>query len=95
MTTATGSETVDVLYGTTGLAVALPPGAQATVIRKRPMPKLPDPQRGGRRRAGASRSRRRRSPSSRAATTSACILICDITRPVPEPPVPAADDRSA
>ena len=82
MTTATGSETVDVLYGTTGLTVALPPGAQATVIRKRPMAKLPDPQRAVR---DALARPVAAPPLDQLARgkESACILICDITRPVP------------
>ena len=60
----------------------LPAGAQPTLIRKRPMPKLPDPHAairaalaqpiGAPPLAELARGRR-----------SACILICDITRPVP------------
>jgi nickel-dependent lactate racemase len=82
MTTATGSETVDVLYGTTGLTVALPPDAQATVIRKRPMAKLPDPARAV---ADALARPISAPPLDQLARgkDSACILICDVTRPVP------------
>jgi nickel-dependent lactate racemase len=64
------------------LRVALPSNAQATVIGKRPLPKLADPEAAVRdalsRPVGALpfaelvRGRR-----------SACILICDVTRPVP------------
>ncbi len=82
MTTATGSETVDVLYGTTGLAVALPPGAQTTVIRKRPMAKLADPHRA----VAEALARPVSAPPFEALARgkrSACILICDVTRPVP------------
>ena len=79
--TAAG-ESVRILYGKSGLRIRLPRDAQATVIGKRPMAKLPDPQAAVRdalaRPVGAApyaalvRGRR-----------SACILICDITRPVP------------
>ncbi len=36
-------ETVDILYGKSGLEIRLPRGARATVIGKRPLAKLPDP----------------------------------------------------
>jgi len=79
---AAAAETVHILYGKSGLQVRLPQNAQATVIGKRPMAKLPDPQAAVHdalaRPVGApaygSLVRGRR---------SACILICDITRPVP------------
>ena len=74
--------TIELLYGRSTLALTPPPGCVPTVIGKHRMPVLPDP-------AGAvarvlagpvgvpplrdlARGRR-----------SACILICDITRPVP------------
>ena len=41
--TTSSADTLDILYGKTGLPLRLPAGAQPTVIRKRPMPKLPDP----------------------------------------------------
>ena len=73
---------LNILYGKSGMQVRLPPHARATVIGKRPMAKLPDPHAAVRdalaRPVGAppyaSLVRGRR---------SACILICDITRPVP------------
>jgi nickel-dependent lactate racemase len=71
-------ETVEIAFGRGQLAVRLPPGAQPTVIRKRPLPKLPDPHAAVRAALDAGdlggRARDAR---------SACILICDITRPVP------------
>jgi len=74
--------TVRILCGDSGLQLRLPQHARPTVIGKRPMPKLPDPRAAVHdaldRPIGApaygSLVRGRR---------SACILICDITRPVP------------
>jgi nickel-dependent lactate racemase len=73
---------VHLAYGQGHLPVRLPAGAVPTVIRKRPLPKLVDPHAAVRdaleRPLGApplrdlARGRR-----------SACILVCDITRPVP------------
>jgi len=82
MNQSAAGDTVNILYGKTGLEIRLPKNARATVIGKRPMRKLPDA-RGAVREALAQpigavpyaelvRGRR-----------SACILICDITRPVP------------
>jgi nickel-dependent lactate racemase len=75
-------ETVDILYGKSGLQIRLPQEARATVIGKRPMPKLPDPQ--------AAVRDALAHPVGAApygalvqGRGSACILICDITRPVP------------
>jgi nickel-dependent lactate racemase len=82
MTTATDGETVDVLYGTAGLRVALPPGARATVIRKRPMAKLADPQ-GAVTNALANPVSAPPFETLARGKASACILICDVTRPVP------------
>ena len=69
---------VRLLYGRGGLEVRLPAGCEATVIEKPPMPILEDPEAavsaaldGGGLREAAAEAR------------SACILICDITRPVP------------
>src|SRR6185503_5551187 len=74
--------TVSILYGKSEMHVRLPRDARPTVIGKRPMAKLSDPRAAVRdalaRPIGASpyealvRHRK-----------SACILICDITRPVP------------
>lgn len=72
------TSTVEIAFGRTQLPVRLPAGAQPTLIRKRPLPKLPDPRAAVRGALDAAplrdRARGRR---------SACILICDITRPVP------------
>jgi nickel-dependent lactate racemase len=82
MTTSATRNAVDILYGESELRVPLPPGARATVIGKRPLPKLPDP-------AAAVRHALENpvgaQPFAELAKgrRSACILICDITRPVP------------
>ncbi len=78
----TTGDSVEVLYGKSGLRIPLPRAARATVIGKRPLPKLPDPH-------GAVRDALARpvaAPTFEALAQgrkSACILICDITRPVP------------
>jgi nickel-dependent lactate racemase len=76
------AEPIELLYGRGTLRVTPPPGATATIVRKRAMPLLPDPvaavEQALARPLGApplvelARGKR-----------SACILICDITRPVP------------
>jgi nickel-dependent lactate racemase len=73
---------IEIRYGHAGLHVRMPAQARPTVIRKRPMRKLPDPYTavrdalaqpiGAAPYADLVRGRR-----------TACILICDITRPVP------------
>ncbi len=73
---------VEVAYGHEMLAVNLPSSAQVTVIRKRPMPRLTNPL------AAVSRALEDAigSPSLRQLARgrrSACILVCDITRPAP------------
>jgi nickel-dependent lactate racemase len=73
---------IDLLYGRTGLTVDLPETVHAHVIRKHPMPLLPDP-------PGAVRQALEHPlgcPPIRELAQgkkTACILICDITRPVP------------
>ena len=74
--------TVDLLYGRKGLTVRLPDGLRVTVVSKRPMEPLADPD------AAARRALERPAgcpPLLEAARgcRSACILICDVTRPVP------------
>jgi nickel-dependent lactate racemase len=74
--------TVHLRYGQTGLDVRLPANAKPTLIGKRALPKLADPRAavrdalakpvGAPAYADLARGRR-----------SACILVCDITRPVP------------
>jgi len=74
--------TIDLAYGRSHLPVRLPAGAEITLIRKRKLAKLPDQPAAIRAALAApigapplaELARRRR---------SACILICDITRPVP------------
>lgn len=82
MNETAASDTVDILYGPSELRVALPAAGRATVIRKPTLPKLSDP-------AGAVRAALA-APVAAApyadlarGKRSACILICDITRPVP------------
>ncbi len=75
-------ESVHILYGRSGLEVSLPPGARATVIGKRPLRKLPDPA-AAVRAALATPVNAPPYSSLVAGRKSACILICDITRPVP------------
>ena len=69
---------VRLLYGRGGLEVRLPAGCEATVIEKPPMPVIEDP-------AAAVAAALDGGGLSEAAAEarSACILICDITRPVP------------
>ena len=76
------AHTVGIAYGRGALQVTLPGDADATVIRKRPLPKLPDP--------AAAVSAALANPVGAPpygtlvrGRRSACILICDITRPVP------------
>ena len=69
-------------YGRKGLELDLPDDLEATVIKKRTMPVLPDP-------GQAVREAFARPVGSQTLTEAArgcrkiCILICDITRPVP------------
>src|SRR6266536_805348 len=75
-------EAVDILYGRAGLRVQVPRDVQATVIGKRPLPKLADPH------VAVRDALAHPIGATPYATlvrghTSACILICDITRPVP------------
>ncbi len=73
---------IELLYGRKGLTLDLPDAVRAHVIRKHPMPLLPDP-------SGAVRQALEKPvgcPSLQELAKgkkSACILICDITRPVP------------
>jgi nickel-dependent lactate racemase len=79
----TGSaSTVDLLYGRSGLAVPLPPSARPTVIGKRPLAVLPDPH-GAVRDALAHPIGAKPYANLVRGRRSACILVCDITRPVP------------
>src|SRR4029453_15205878 len=74
--------TIDLLYGRGTVPVAPPPGCVPTIIAKHAMPVLRDP--------GAAGAPAPAEPVGVPALSalargkrSACILICDITRPVP------------
>ncbi len=73
---------IDLLYGRKGLTIDLPEAVRAHVIRKHPMPLLPDP-------SGAVRRALEKPVGCPSllelakGKRNACILICDITRPVP------------
>src|SRR5512139_3564184 len=74
--------TVDLLYGRGKLAAHFPDELHVTTIRKHPMPVVPDP--------AAALARAFEAPVGRPplrvlarGRRRACILICDITRPVP------------
>jgi nickel-dependent lactate racemase len=76
------AQQVLMLYGRDGLRINLPPGAQPTVIAKRPLPRLGNAQ--------AAIESALASPVGSPSLDdlvrgrkSACILICDVTRPVP------------
>ncbi len=73
---------VELNYGRGRLPVDLDSGLEVTVIRKRPMPVLPDPAAAVQ---GALAHPVGAPPLAEIAKTcrTACILICDITRPVP------------
>ncbi len=77
-----GASTVELLYGRNGLAVPLPRAARPTVIGKRPLAVLPDPHAAVRASLAQPVNARPYAELVRG-RTSACILICDITRPVP------------
>src|SRR5262245_36811506 len=73
---------IDLLFGKGHLPVKVPTGIRPTVIRKGKMAKLPDP----RAAIAAALARPIGSPALAQLARgrkSACILICDITRPVP------------
>lgn len=73
---------IELAFGRGFLPVSLPAGAEATIIRKAVLPKLPD---GAAAIGEAFREPVGAPPLQELARgrTSACILICDITRPVP------------
>jgi nickel-dependent lactate racemase len=74
--------TIDLLYGRGTVSVAPPPGCVPTVVAKHAMPVLPDPA-GSVARALAEPVGGPALATLARGTRSACILICDITRPVP------------
>ena len=73
---------IELSYGRGTLPIELPEGLEVTVIRKPAMPVLPDA-------SGAVRAALARPVGARPLVDeargkrTACILICDITRPVP------------
>ena len=76
------ADELKISYGRGHLLLALPAAARATVIRKTALPQLPDPAAA----VAAAFERPVGSPplaELASGRRSACILICDITRPVP------------
>src|SRR5258705_11061430 len=74
--------TIDLLYGRSTLPVSPPPGCVPTVIEKRVMPALAEPRAPGERAPAEPLG----GPALREAARgkrSACLLVCDITRAVP------------
>ena len=69
-------------YGKNGLALDLPANIEATLIRKKAMPSLKDPE-NSIRTAFANPVNCKTLREEARGCRSACILICDITRPVP------------
>lgn len=70
------------LYGKTGLSLELPDSIEATVIQKQVMPVLQDPENAVLS-AFANPVQSKTLREEAAGCRNACILICDITRPVP------------
>ncbi len=73
---------VELNYGRGTLSVTLPDGVRASVIRKLPMPVLPSPAIAVEQALSAPVGAKPLVDEARG-KGSACILICDITRPVP------------
>lgn len=73
---------VEMLYGKQGLKIDLPADCRVDVIRKKPMPVIADPVQAVED-ALASPVAADPLPELARHAKSACILICDITRPVP------------
>jgi lactate racemase len=73
---------VEIPFGRRQLAVSLPPGSEPTIIRKPSLAKLPDQAAAVRRALDHPVSAPPFAELARG-PRSACILICDITRPVP------------
>jgi nickel-dependent lactate racemase len=69
-------------YGKSHLPVQMPSDVRATILHKVPFPKLPDP-RGAIREALENPIEARPLKVLAQGRKSACILVCDITRPVP------------
>lgn len=75
-------DSIAISYGHGHLPVRLPPEARATLVRKQQLPKLADPAE-ALRAALAEPIAARPLAELAQGRRSACILICDITRPVP------------
>jgi len=73
---------IDISYGKGSLPVRLPGGARPTIVRKPHMPKIRDPHAAIREALDHPIDARPFKELARG-RRSACILICDITRPVP------------
>src|SRR5271170_4603827 len=73
---------LELAYGRGVLPIHLPAGTMPTVIRKARLPKLPDALAAVRRTFDAPVASRSLSDLAKG-RSSACILVCDITRPVP------------
>jgi nickel-dependent lactate racemase len=76
------TKSVDIAFGRAHMAVALPAGTDVTVIRKTALPKLPDPAAAVIQAFSAPIEAKPLRVLAQG-RKSACILICDITRPVP------------
>lgn len=75
-------ESVEIAFGRSQLKIPLPEGAQPTVIRKVSLPKVADPSQAVRRALDNPVAAKPYAELVKGRKT-ACILICDITRPVP------------
>jgi len=78
----TGGMNVNLLYGHNGIDISLPEDVRVTVVRKYPMQPLDDPDRAVMRALEKPIGSPPLAEMARG-KKSACILICDITRPVP------------
>lgn len=74
--------TVELLYGKAALEITPPPGCEPTIIVKRSMPVLPDPKAAIEAALDAPFATDP-IPVLARGKRSACVLVCDITRPVP------------
>jgi nickel-dependent lactate racemase len=73
---------LELLYGRGTLAVHLPDDLEVTVVRKPAMPVLPSPEEGVRAALASPVAARPLREEARG-RSSACVLVCDLTRPVP------------
>ena len=73
---------INMMYGKTGLSLDLPGDIDVTLIKKKAMPVLQDPD-GAIRAAFANPVNAKTLRDEAKGCRSCCILICDITRPVP------------